>query len=87
MTPPACCAGSIRSSHLSGRVVVDLAPYGLGIQTASVMLRTARQSSRPFAWTVVGAEAIGPIAHTAGFVVDATHEYAGRWFAVLAKES
>jgi SAM-dependent methyltransferase len=70
-----------------GRVVVDLAPYGLGIQTASVMLRTERQSSRPFAWTVVGAEAIGAIAQAAGFSVDGTHEYAGRWFAILLKQS
>ncbi|CUR55750.1 putative Type 12 methyltransferase [metagenome] len=70
-----------------GRAVVDLAPYGLGVQTASVVLRTAHQSSRPFAWTVVGAESVGPIAQAAGFVVEATHEYAGRWFAVLVKES
>ncbi|MGD9960089.1 class I SAM-dependent DNA methyltransferase [Nocardioides sp.] len=69
-----------------GRVVVDLAPYGLGIQTASVMLRTANQSSRPFAWTVVGAEAIGALAFAADLSVLATHEYAGRWFAVLTRE-
>jgi len=69
-----------------GRVVVDLAPYGLGIQTASVMLRTERQSSRPFAWTVVGAEKIGTLAVAAGLTVLGTHEYAGRWFAVLGKE-
>lgn len=69
-----------------GRVVVDLAPYGIGIQTTAVMLRTERQSSRPFAWTVVGAEVIGAVAQAAGLTVLATHEYANRWFAVLAKE-
>lgn len=68
-----------------GRVVADLAPYGLGIRTTSVMLRTERQSSRPFSWTVVGAEAIGTVAAGAGLTVLGTHEYAGRWFAVLGK--
>lgn len=70
-----------------GRAVVDLAPYGTGLRTATVTLRTPRQCSRPFAWTIVGAEAIGPIAHAAGFVVEATHEYAGRWFCMLGRES
>ncbi len=68
-----------------GRIVVDLAPYGVGIRTTWVMLRTERQSSRPFSWTVVGAEAIGSVARAAGLGVLATHEYSGRWFAVLAK--
>ena len=69
-----------------GRVVADLAPYGLGIRTTTVQLRTERQHSRPFDWTVVGAEAVGAVAAAAAFAVLGTHEYAGRWFAVLVKE-
>jgi SAM-dependent methyltransferase len=68
-----------------GRAVVDLAPYGLGVRTTSVLLRTERQSSRPFVWTVVGAEAVGALAAAAALTVLGTHEYAGRWFAVLGK--
>jgi SAM-dependent methyltransferase len=69
-----------------GRVVVDLAPYGLGIRTTLVRLRTDRQRSRPFTWSVVGADAVGVVAAAAGLLVLGTHEYAGRWFAVLVKE-
>jgi SAM-dependent methyltransferase len=70
-----------------GRAVVDLAPYGVGIRTTSVLLRTERQSSRPFTWSVVGAEAVGAVAAAAALCVRSTHEYAGRWFAVLVKEA
>jgi SAM-dependent methyltransferase len=68
-----------------GRVVLDLAPYGVGIRTSTLRLRTKHQSSQPFAWSVVGADAVGGLAHTAGFAVLATYEHAGRWFAVLTK--
>jgi len=69
-----------------GRAVVDLAPYGLGLRTTTVHLRTARHRSRPFDWSVVGADAVGVVADAAGFVVLGIHEYAGRWFAVLGKD-
>ena len=34
----------------------------------------------------MGAEAVGAVAAAAAFTVLGTHEYAGRWFAVLVKE-
>ncbi len=70
----------------SGRAVIDLAPYGSGMRTSTVLLRTELKASRPFAWTVVGAEAVGAVAANSGFTVRDTHEYAGRWFAVLGRD-
>jgi SAM-dependent methyltransferase len=68
----------------SGRVVADLAPPGHGIRCRRVRLAGARGSSEPFAWAVVGADAVAVPAREAGLRVAATHEYDGRWFAVLA---
>ena len=66
-----------------GRVVVDLAAPGAGVRTRSVRLQTELLRSRPFHWAVVGADAIGPLAVAAGFVVQGLHVHGGRWFAVL----
>jgi len=66
-----------------GRVVVDLAAPGAGVRTRSVRLRTDAMRSRPFPWSVVGADAIGSVAIGAGFVVHGLHTHGDRWFAVL----
>lgn len=66
-----------------GRVVTDLAPYGVGVSAHRLRLRTDRLRSHEFPWAQVGADAIGVVGARAGFAVLSRHEYAGRWFAVL----
>lgn len=66
-----------------GRVVVDLAPYGVGVSHERLRLRCVTGDSAPFRWSVVGADAIGELAEQAGLAVLERHEYAGRWCAVL----
>ena len=66
-----------------GRVVADLAPYGVGLRRRSVRLRTSTGTSPAFAWAVVGADAVGAVAEQAGLTLLERHEYAGRWCAVL----
>ena len=68
-----------------GRVVTDLAEPGTGIRTRQVRLQTPSLRSRPFPWSVVGADAIGPIAAGAGLTVHGLHTHGDRWFAVLEK--
>ena len=73
----------------AARVVADLAPYGTGLRTATVdAANPHRQCSRRL--PLDGRRGRGdraPSPHAAGLVVEATHEYAGRWFAVLGRES
>jgi SAM-dependent methyltransferase len=68
-----------------GRVVTDLAEPGTGVRTRQVRLQTPSLRSRPFPWSVVGADAIGPIAAGAGLTVQGLHTHGDRWFAVLEK--
>jgi SAM-dependent methyltransferase len=68
-----------------GRIVVDLAPPGAGLQTRSVRLQTSELRSRPFRWAVVGADAVGTLAMGAGLSVLGLHSHGDRWFAVLAR--
>jgi len=68
-----------------GRVVVDLAEPGAGVRTESLWLQTHRLRSRPFRWSVVGADAIGMLAAASGLAVRGVHAYGDRWFAVLEK--
>lgn len=66
-----------------GRVVVELAPPGSGLTSAWAELHCGDSRSRPFRWSVVGADAIGPVAEEAGLTVTASHAFADRWCAVL----
>jgi SAM-dependent methyltransferase len=68
-----------------GRVVVDLAPPGTGVQTRSVRLQTSSQQCRPFHWSIVGADSIGTVAIGAGLSVHGLYSHGNRWFAVLRK--
>jgi SAM-dependent methyltransferase len=70
-----------------GRVVVELAPPGAGHTSAWAELHCGESRSRPFRWSVVGADAIGPIAHEAGLAVTGSHAFGGRWCAVLEEPS
>lgn len=70
-----------------GRVVVDLAPPGTGLQQHFLSLAVGGRTSRPFPWALVGADALPALAMDSGFAVRAVHEWSGRWFAVLDKEA
>ena len=69
-----------------GRVVADLAAPGIGIRKLWLRLETPEGLSAPFRWALVGVDAIGFLAGTAGFGLDGLHAHDGRWFAVLGKE-
>jgi len=69
-----------------GRVVADLAAPGAGIRRRWLRLETAAGLSAPFRWAVVGADAIGHLAASAGLAPHRLHVHDDRWFAVLGKE-
>ena len=69
-----------------GRVVVDLAPPGAGIRTRWARIRTAHHTSRPFRWAEVSADAIEPVAQSAGLTWIEHLDHDGRWVAVLRGE-
>ncbi|MEP7765851.1 methyltransferase domain-containing protein [Sanguibacter sp. 25GB23B1] len=70
-----------------GRVVVDIAPPGTGLQIHTVRLRMGGRQSRPFPWAVLGVDALPSVAASAGLVVDAVHDHEGRWVALLSRTS
>jgi len=67
---------------LDGRVVADVAPPGTGLRSGEVRLTAGGLTSRPFPWSVVGADAIDEIASDAGFRAE-THQLGDRWVSVL----
>jgi SAM-dependent methyltransferase len=69
-----------------GWVVVDVAPPGTGLLTHTLALECGTLRSAPFAWGVVGTDAIAGVASRAGLRLDGVHDVDGRWFAVLTKE-
>ncbi len=69
--------------HPRGRVVVELAAPGSGHHSSWAELHCGDLRSRPFKWSVVGAEAIAELAEEAGFHVSGVHAYERRWCAVL----
>jgi SAM-dependent methyltransferase len=83
--PPALLARAVELAAPRGRVVVDLAPPGSGIHTRNLAIRSVRGTSRPFPWTVVGIDTIGPLAASVGLPVCHRQATAGRWFAVLER--
>ena len=68
-----------------GQVVVDLDAPGTGLETRTLRLETRSRTCRPFAWSVVGADAIGLVVAGTGLVVERLHQHGDRWFAVLRK--
>lgn len=83
--PAALLARAVELLAPDGRVVVDLAPPGSGVRTHRLTLRTTRGRTRPFHWSVVGADAVGPLAASVGLPVCRDREVSGRWFAVLER--
>ncbi|MFL6105930.1 MAG: class I SAM-dependent methyltransferase [Marmoricola sp.] len=70
-----------------GRIVVDLAPPGTGVETRMLRLRTRSAQSQPFAWSTVAADRIGVTAAGLGLLVGFLGEVQDRWFAVLTKDA
>ena len=67
-----------------GSVVAEVAPPGLGWRRLTAWFERDGEQSDPFAWAVVGADAIAELAHAAGFRLATLAETAsGRWFARL----
>ncbi len=77
-----------RASELlapGGRVVVDLAPPGSGSNVRELRLCGGGLVSHSFPWAMVSVDVIEELATETGFTVLRTHDYEGRWFAVLGK--
>lgn len=70
-----------------GLVVVDLAPPGTGLGRHTVRLSVGGRSSHAFPWALLGTDAVHTVAVEAGLCVLGTHEWDGRWFAVLQRGS
>ena len=66
-----------------GRIVVELAAPGSGLHSAWAELHCGETRSRPFRWSVVGADAIEAIAAEAGLAMTGSHTDGRRWCAVL----
>ena len=66
-----------------GRIVVELAPPGVDTRAVWASLETPELVSRPFRWSVVGADDIEGIAAAAGLEVRSCEGTHGRWVAVL----
>jgi SAM-dependent methyltransferase len=69
-----------------GRVVVDLAPPGTGVETRELWLRTAAARSDPFAWAYVASDRIGLVCSGLGLTVHRLEQHLDRWFAILLKD-
>lgn len=70
-----------------GRVVVDLAGPGTGVETRRLRLRTASAHSQPFEWSTVAADRIGVVCSGLGLTVGLLDHHQDRWFAVLVKDA
>lgn len=68
-----------------GRVIAEVEPPGAGCRRLTAWLERGEDRSAAFAWAVVGADAVGPLAHAAGLeLASLTSTRSGRWFACLA---
>jgi len=70
-----------------GRVVVEVEASGVPLVTTWASLECNGARSRPFRWSVVGLDDIGPLAVEAGLVLDSVHARDERWFVVLTGPS
>jgi SAM-dependent methyltransferase len=66
-----------------GRVLVEAGPPGVRAGRARVRLELGALVSDWFAWGVLGAGAVEPVAAAAGLAVEQRFAVAGRWFACL----
>lgn len=66
-----------------GNVLAEVSPRGIGIIRDERRLWVDGRYSSPFAWAVVGLDAIEMVAHEAGLLVAGIHSTAGRHVASL----
>lgn len=66
-----------------GRVVVEVRPTGIPLQTMWVTIQCGEATSRPFRWAVVGVDDIDEVAALAGLLVTASEQLGTRWAVVL----
>ena len=67
----------------SGRIVADVESHPCGVRREDRRWETHHAVSRWFPWVLVGADAVGALAETAGFHVVSTDEVADRSVVVL----
>ncbi len=70
-----------------GSVLAEVAAPDVATQRLSMRLVAHGKVSQPFVWSIVGADAIGAFAATAGLCVAARWFLAGRWFVALQAAS
>lgn len=66
-----------------GRVVAEVAPPGVRTRSVLATLECDGVRSRPFRWSVVGADGIAGVAASAGLTLQACRPHGARWSAVL----
>lgn len=67
-----------------GRVIAEVEPPGAGCRRLTAWLEREGDRSPTFAWAVVGADALGPLARAAGLeLATLAATSSGRWFAHL----
>ena len=76
-------AGELLRPH--GRVVVDLAPHGTGLQVHRLHLRSGGLASTSFAWAELGPDALAETAARAGLDVHHVVRRRGRTVGVLGR--
>jgi len=84
--PEALLTRARRLVHAGGRVVVELAPPGIGLRVHRVRLRCAGLASTTFSWAELGPDALEATCAQAGLVATAVARRSGRWVAVLVPE-
>lgn len=83
--PPRLLARCRELTRSRGRVVAEVEPPGTGCRPLTAWLERNGTRSPSFAWAVVGADAIGRLARSAGLDVTLLEAAStGRWFAHLA---
>jgi SAM-dependent methyltransferase len=71
----------------AGIVVAEVEPPGRGWRTCQARLERDHEASTWFAWSIIGADAVGDLASDAGLRVQAIDQTCeGRWFAHLAHD-
>lgn len=68
-----------------GTALVELSPPGTGLLREMLQLRVGDRVSEPFAWALVGADAITAIAGQAGLELDGVVEANGRHVAMMSR--
>ncbi len=84
--PARLLARCARLTAPSGEVVAEVQPPGTGWRRMTAWFEREGHRSEPFAWALVGADAVAGLAAAAGLGVSALRRTpSGRWFAHLRK--